>query len=163
MSFEKPNIKEEVETKKSRYSDRIYRSVLEVIDEIGILSRVKEQKIGKYHKLPSEVNFVLERLKENNIDPDELQEDDLKLVLKYGLSLIDRKDEYDQELMQKIGPQELVRWRSGQRLENPESFYKIVETLKEHAVAEQPKPIDLQQPRVRFRPKGEYHRKQNLS
>lgn len=142
------------------YEHRVFQAVLSVMQELGTYSRNKQQKIGKYHKLPAEIAHAFSVLEKAGVIINSLNEEDLKLVIQRGFQIIDRTSEYDQELMNKISPQELVRWRRGMPLENDESFYRIVETLKEHAVPVRPLTVAAQQPRVRFAPKGQYHKRQ---
>jgi len=64
-------------------------------------------------------------------------------------------DDYDKDLMVKVGQLETLRWRAGEKLSDDASFQKIVATLKDHAVPETPLTKIGQNPRARFAPKGD--------
>lgn len=145
------------------YDNRIYELVINAMREKGMLGKVKRKKIRHYKQLPAEAVFVFKKLEAKGIDINKLSDEEIKKSLDYSLGTIDRKDEYDKELTDKIGQMEMIRWRKGEKLKNPDSFTKIVETLKEHAVPERQKTLMEQQPRARLQPRGEYHKRQSLS
>lgn len=145
------------------YDDRIYELVISSMREKGMLSKIKGKKIRHHKQLPAEAVFVFKKLEAEGIDINKLADEDIKKALDYSLGTIDRKDDYDKELTDKIGQMEIIRWRKGEELKDPDSFTKIVKTLKEHAVPERQKTIMEQRPRARLQPRGDYHKKQNLS
>ncbi|PIV51950.1 hypothetical protein CO115_04145 [Candidatus Falkowbacteria bacterium CG_4_9_14_3_um_filter_36_9] len=148
--------------KYGKYAKHIYEIVVEIFQSKNMSSRAWRKKILRFHKLPAEAMFVFKKLKEENININEIPPDILKKILIRAFSLIDRKDDYDRDLAQKIGHFELLRWRNKEDLQNEDSFKKIVATLREHAVIKVTRTKAGQKPRVTFQPKGEYHKNENL-
>lgn len=144
------------------YSENVYKTVIDTMQELGMLGKVKKRKIRKYHQLPAEAVFIFKKLEEQGVDVNNAPEKLLKDALRRTFGLIEKEEEYDQDIINKIGKLETIRWRRAEELKNAESFHKIVQTLKEHAVPEKPKTRIEQQPRVEFMPKGEYHKKESL-
>jgi hypothetical protein len=145
------------------YAEHVYQSVVKVMKEIGAGGKVKLHKILRYHQLPAEAVYAFKKLEQAGYQVNDIPAVHLERVLRYIYGLIDRNDPYDAALQEKIGKLETLRWRQGDELKEPDSFYKIVSTLREHAVPERPQAKDEQQPRVHFQPRGEYRGKQNLS
>lgn len=144
------------------YSENVYKTTIETMQKLGLLGKAKKRKIERYHQLPAEAVFIFKKLEEQGVDINSVPEELLKDALKHTFGLIEKDEEYDQELVKKIGKLETIRWRQGEELKNAESFHKIVQTLKEHAVPEKPKTKVGQQPRVKYVPRGEYHKKESL-
>ena len=149
-------------SKYGHYKDSVYKVISEVFEEKGLSTRAWRKKILRHHKLPPEAVFIFKKLKSANISINELPSDLLKKVLKRIYNLIDRKNDYDKELAQRIGHSELLRWRNGEELKNEDSFKKIISTLRDYAVVKSPKTKIGQKPRVTFKPKGSYHKDENL-
>lgn len=162
-NFEKPQSRTIENEKYPTYDRHVYQTVVEAMGEYSQLSKNKRHKIIKYKTLPAEAVFIFKKLEENGIDINNAPKESLKQALRQAFQLIDRSDAYDQDLMKKVGQLETLRWRNGEEQQDESSFQKIVATLKDHAVSETPKTKIGQNPRVRFEPKGEYHKKQSLS
>ena len=160
--FEKPRIKKIENEEYPVYEEHIYGIVAEAMKEFSNLSRTKKRKILKYKRLPAEAVFIFKKLEANGIDINKAPAEVLKQALRQSFELIDRRDDYDKDLMVKVGQLETLRWRAGEKLNDDASFQKIVATLKDHAVPETPLTKIGQNPKVRFAPKGEYHKKQSL-
>ncbi|GBE16529.1 hypothetical protein BMS3Abin15_00350 [bacterium BMS3Abin15] len=155
-------IRAENHKKYGHFKDYVYEMISEVFEGKGLSTRAWRKKIIRYHRLPPEVVFIFKKLESENISVNDLSPDLLKETLNKTYALIDREDEYDKELAQRIGHSELLRWRNNEELQNGDSFQKIVATLREHAVVKAPKTKIGQKPKVTFKPKGEYHKKENL-
>jgi hypothetical protein len=145
------------------YKDFVYPIVAEAMAEFSVLSKMKKRKILRYKQLPVEAVFIFKRLEAHGFDINEIDPETLKDVLKKAFKMIDRKDEYDLELMGRVGQMETLRWRGGDKLEDEASFSQIVATLKNHAGTQAPRTISGQNPRARLAPRGEYHKKGSLS
>lgn len=150
--------------KYGQYKDFVYEVIAEIFQEKGLLKKtnVWKKKILRFHKLPPEVVFIFDKLKAENISADDVPRGILKDVLSKAYDLIDRHNEYDKDLAQRVSHSEVLRWRNNEKLQNEDSFYKIVATLRDHAVVKTPKTKIGQKPRVTFQPKGAYHKKQSL-
>ena len=145
------------------YQAFVYPIVVDAMAEYSVLSRNKRKKILRHKQLPAEAVFLFKRLEAHGYKINEIEPDVLTEVLKKAFSMLDRGDEYDQELMKKVGQMEVMRWRGGDRLLDEASFSKIVATLKNHAGTQSPRTISGQNPRARLAPRGEYHKKGSLS
>ncbi len=169
---EKEREEERLETDKQRraenhkkygyYNENVYKIIDEIFREKEISTRAWNKKLKRFHQLPAEAVFIFKKLKAENISINDLPPDLLKAVLRRAFDLIDRKNDYDKDLAQRIGHQELLRWRNNEELQNGDSFKKIIATLREHAVVKAPKTKIGQKPRVTFQPKGDYHKNENL-
>jgi len=145
------------------YDNHVCQVVLEVMKELEKVGKNKSKKIKKYKRLPAEAIFLFKKMEENGLDVNNTERGFLKEALKQTFELIDRKDDYDKDLIKNIGEMETLRWRGRGELRDESSFQKIVAILKDHAVSKPPLTKIGQSPRVRFAPKGEYHKKQSLS
>ncbi len=144
------------------YSDSVYSLIIEVMKELQILSKMRKLKIKRYKRLPPEALYLFKKLEEEGCDINTLPSQDLKQALAFIFKKVDRSDEYDQELIRRIGWFETFRWRMNEKLKNDDSFYKIIQTLREHAVASRPATKSEQKARIKFKPNADYRYKQNL-
>lgn len=116
----------------------------------------------KHNVIPQEVRIAFDKLEHEGCDINKVPAGELTEFLEWLFSRRDRRSDYDNELKRKIGIPELLRWRTGGKLQDGTSAARITETLRDHAVpARHPTKIE-QNPRVRFAPKGAYHRRENL-
>lgn len=145
-----------------KYSYGVYETIEEIFREKGIDSKAWLKKLNRFHKLPPEAAFVFKKLEEEGFVINDIPVDLLKDVLLRSFSLIDRNNEYDKDLAQRIGHEELIRWRTNEGLQKQDSFKKIIATLRDHCVLKAPKTKIGQKPRVTFRPKGSYHNDESL-
>ncbi len=151
---------------KERYASHVYPVIYAAFAKCGnptprMLDRLK--RVWKRHSIvPQEVQIAFNQLEAAGCDINAVPEQELREFLEWLFSRRNRSCDYDNELKVKIGLPELLRWRTGQKLEAGTSQSRITETLKDHAVPARPPTKIQQNPRARFCPKGEYHRKENL-
>lgn len=116
----------------------------------------------RYNFVPKEVQIAFSMLERAGCDINAAPQEELREFLEWLFSRRSRSCDYDNELVAKIGLPELLRWRTGQKLQDGSSAALITETLRDHAVPARPPTKVQQRPRARFAPKGDYHRKENL-
>jgi len=117
--FEKPRIKKIENEEYPVYEEHVYGIVAQAMKEFSNLSKTKKRKIIKYHRLPAEAVFIFKKLEANGVDINKAQEELLRQALQQAFALIDRRDDYDNDLMIKVGQLETLRWRAGEKLNDP--------------------------------------------
>jgi len=153
--------KEYIENRK--YNNEIYELVIkERIRKDGKIPEIQKTKIRRYGRLPGEIQVLFQGMEEMGIIINQVPIEKLQILIQQAFELIEKNSEYDKDLMQKIGALELARWRLNTALREDNSFSKIVETLRDHAVPYRAPTKVQQNSRTRFVSKGEYFKKESL-
>ena len=140
------------------------RLIYEVMKEIKIEKNIPMTKNARFRrkilhqdKIPPEVDILFRQLEDMGYEINELPTDQLRQSLKRNLSLIERSHDLDQELVRKVGWEELVNWRLGKEISD-ETLYLISQLFKEDVVPGRlPTRQEVKGSRAKFFPTTGYH------